>query len=148
MSNIQTRIVSAFPGTGKSYYCNYDISQYDPTPYGYCIDIDSSKFDKNNFPTNYIEHIKSNIGKHAIIFVSSHKVVRDALVAEGIPFTLVYPTIEQKHEYIQRYRQRGNDEKFITLVESNWYNWIVELGSQNGCDRIILKSGEYISNVM
>lgn len=57
-----------------------------------CLDSDSSNFswvkDENGnntkernpeFPKNYIEHIKSNIGKVDVIFVSSHKVVREAL---------------------------------------------------------------------
>lgn len=148
MRKIETKIVSAFPGTGKTYYCNVDISQYDHTPYGYCIDSDSSKFDKENFPANYIEHIKLNIGRHAIIFVSSHKQVRDALVAEGLPFTLVYPDITLRSQYIDRYRQRGSSEQFIDLIDRNWEEWIRDLEKQTGCEHAVLMSDQYISNIM
>lgn len=145
---IDSKIISAFPGTGKTHYCNFDRSQYDPTPYGYCIDSDSSKFDKSNFPANYIEHIKSKIGKHPLIFVSSHKQVRDALVLEGLPFNLVYPDITLRSEYLDRYRQRGSSGQFIDLIDRNWTNWISELEQQTGCDHVVLMSGQYISNIM
>ena len=55
------------------------------------LDSDSSTFDKKNFPENYITHIKNKISIVDIILVSSHKVVRDALVKNNINFTLVYP---------------------------------------------------------
>ena len=43
-------IVSAFPGIGKS-------KLYEENKVNFS-DSDSSKFDKKNFPKNYIEHIK------------------------------------------------------------------------------------------
>lgn len=50
-------LVAGFPGTGKSYYCyNGDWSHYMPSKFA--TDSDSSKFDKSNFPQNYINHIK------------------------------------------------------------------------------------------
>ena len=91
--NIKTIVVSGFPGVGKSYYVNYGEGS-DYMPQGFAIDSDSSTFDKSNFPKNYIEHIKENIGKVKIIFVSSHKEVRDALVKNNIDFTLAYPNID------------------------------------------------------
>lgn len=86
---IETKIISAFPGTGKSWlFKNYP---------GLFLDSDSSDFSwtspgvrNPDFPSNYITHIKQNIGKYKKIFVSSHDVVRKALVENGIPFTLVY----------------------------------------------------------
>ena len=139
-------LISAFPGTGKSYYVNYgEGSGY--MPQGFATDSDSSKFDKSNFPENYIEHIKQKIEEgYARIFISSHKEVRDALVKHGLYFTLVYPQKELKDEYIQRYKDRGNNEKFIELVDKNWDSWIDELKTQTGCNHLELKSGEFISN--
>lgn len=136
----KTSLISAFPGTGKSHFFkNSDLK---------VLDSDSSKFDKSNFPTNYISHIKENLGKADIILISSHLDVRNALVENGLNFTLVYPDKNLKEEYLERYKNRGSDEKFIKLLNDNWNNWISELEEQTGCNHIILKSGQYISDVL
>ena len=139
-SSKKTSLISAFPGTGKSHFFkNSDLK---------VLDSDSSKFDKSNFPTNYISHIKENLGKADIILISSHLDVRNALVENRLNFTLVYPDKNLKEEYLERYKNRGSDEKFIKLLNDNWNNWISELEEQTGCNHIILKSGQYISDVL
>lgn len=140
ISTKPTKLVSAFPATGKSHY--YENTSLD------VLDSDSSKFDKTKFPQNYIEHIKNNLGKVDIIFISSHKPVRDALVNEGLEFTLIYPNIDLKDEYMERYKNRGNSQSFIDLLDTNWNNWIVELSNQEGCEKIELQQGQYISDVL
>ncbi len=141
---MRTKIISAFPGTGKSYYHKLHP---DTT-----LDSDSSNFswvkDENgnntkernpNFPQNYIEHIKANIGKYEYIFVSSHKEVRESLLNNCLFFFLVYPDRGRKEEFIQRYKDRGNNESFIQLVDSKWDEWIDELDYYrfvHGCERI------------
>jgi hypothetical protein len=140
-SSVKTIIISAFPGCGKSHlFRNKGDKQI--------LDSDSSKFDKSKFPQNYIDHIKSNIGLADMILVSSHKEVRDALVDNGIEFTLVYPNKDIKDEYIQRYIDRENEEKFVELLKKNWNIWIPELEQQNGCEKIELSSGQYLSDVV
>jgi hypothetical protein len=106
------------------------------------------RLDKSDFPRNYLEHIKSNIGKVDVILVSSHKEVRDALVENNIWFELVYPDPSIKEEFLQRYVDRGSPEKFISLLETNWNNWIGELEYQYGCKKIKLKEGQYLSDVI
>jgi hypothetical protein len=140
-SLVNTLVVSAFPGCGKSHLFRNKGEKK-------ILDSDSSTFDKSQFPDNYITHIKSNLGNVDIILVSSHKVVRDALEKEGIDFTLVYPNREIKDEYIQRYVDRGNDDKFVELLKSNWNNWMDELENQTGCNKVELKEGEYLSDII
>lgn len=139
-------LVAAFPGTGKSYYCsNGNWSQSS----GFCTDSDSSKFDKSEFPANYIEHIKKKIAEgYKRIFISSHKDVRNALVDNQLPFVLIYPSKDLKDEYIQRYIERGNDENFVRLVSENWDVWLDECRAQTGCFHIELASGQYVSDVV
>jgi len=48
-----TYLISAFPGTGKSYCFNNNTTWE-------MLDSDSSTFDKKDFPDNYIKHIKDN----------------------------------------------------------------------------------------
>lgn len=140
-------LVAAFPGTGKSHYVNYgEGSGY--MPQGFATDSDSSKFDKSKFPANYIQHIKDKIKEgYARIFISSHKEVRDALVANGLKFTLIYPKENLKQEYLQRYKERGDIQAFIDLIDKNWSNWLFELHRQTGCTHIELESGQFVSNV-
>jgi hypothetical protein len=139
---MKTKVYSAFPGVGKTTYFNTTSKNV--------LDSDSSKFDKKNFPSNYIDHIKKNIENESVdkILISSHKDVRDALVKEGINFVLVYPDSSIKDEYIQRYKDRGNNDSFVKLLENNWDNWMEEMDNQKGCYRVKLNAGQYLADVI
>lgn len=135
-----TRIISAFPGTGKTFYHKLHP---DTT-----LDSDSSNFSwirrvgKENiknpeFPNNYIKHIQENIGKYDFIFVSSHKEVRDALKHNCLFFYLIYPKPMMKDIYIQRYKDRNSPQSFIDLLSANWDNWINQCEFEEfGCKNI------------
>jgi len=139
MKKIQTTLISAFPGTGKSFFHNKGTSS---------IDSDSSTFDKSGFPDNYMKHIKRNIGEVDTILISSHDTVRDALVHNCLYFTLIYPDITLKQEYINRYKERGSNDNFIKLIDENWVKWITELQNQKNCKHIVLKSNQFINDVI
>ena len=110
-------------------------------------DSDSSYFDKNYFPQNYIDHIEELIKKGTnIIFISTHQEVREELIKRGINFYLVYPKKELKEEYIQRYIQRGSSDSFINLMRNNWNNFIEQLEDQENCTHVVLDSKEYMYN--
>ena len=135
---MRTRIISAFPGTGKSYYCDLHPNN--------TLDSDSSHFSwlskKDNirnpaFPDNYIKHIRENIGKYEFIFVSTHKVVREALLNNCIHFYLIYPNEEWKDLYLKRFKERGSSQEFIDLLDKNWDAWIRECEfTEYGCTNI------------
>jgi hypothetical protein len=125
---LNTQIIAAFPATGKTTLVLQNRNRY--------IDSDSSNFswlkDENgdntkarnpDFPENYIQFICAKIGFCEAIFVSSHEVVRDALVKSGLQFTLVYPVKSLKKEYLKRFSERGNPKQFIELVKTNWEKW-------------------------
>lgn len=144
----KTKVISGFPGVGKSTLFKYkgDIL---------VSDSDSSKFSwiepgvrHPNFPANYIEHIKDNIGKLDFIFVSSHDVVREALNNEGIKYTIVYPSKDIKDEYIQRYIDRGNNENFVKLLQENYETFIEEIEKETKPKLVSLSSGQYLSDVL
>ena len=119
-------VISAFPGMGKTYF--YENCQDIYTSY----DSDSSQFDKTNFPQNYIEYIKQKLqdNDRDIIFVSSHKAVRDALKEAGIRYVLIYPSLDIKDDIIERYRRRGSSESFIKLLKDNYSNWVTEIDDE------------------
>lgn len=145
-----TKIISAFPGTGKSFYHNNNKET--------TLDSDSSNFSwiylndhkirNPEFPNNYINHIKENIGKVDYIFVSSHKEVRQALKESSLFFYLVYPNINDKQIYIQRYINRNSPKPFIDLIENNWENWINECINETNCANLQLESNQTISDIL
>lgn len=143
-------LISGFPGVGKSTLVS-------TTNEHIFLDSDSSNFSWSNkekrernpdWPQNYIEYINANRDKADGIFISSHKEVRDALVNAGMKFTLVYPSLDMKDEYIGRYVARGNDPQFVELLKANYDTWIQELMTQEGCDHVVLQPGQYLSDVV
>lgn len=144
----QTKIISGFPGVGKSTMFKYETSLL-------VSDSDSSKFSwiepsvrHPDFPSNYIEHIKSKIGKVDFILVSSHDIVREALNNEGIEYTIVYPSKDIKDEYIQRYIKRGNNEAFVNLLQANYEKFIEGIENETKPKLVSLNSGEYLLDVL
>lgn len=100
---MQRNIIAGFPGVGKSYLFNEtDIK---------VTDSDSSKFDKKDFPNNYISHIQNKLDEGYTVLSSTHDDVRKAFVENNMPFYLVYPDIRLKDEYIERYKKRGESRR-------------------------------------
>ncbi len=150
----ETTIISGFPGVGKTEFFK-NQEGHGKT----CLDSDSSNFswvkdengnnttEKNpNFPNNYIEYIKDNIGKVDIIFVSSHEAVRKALEEANLKYVLVYPELSAKEEYIRRYKERGNSETFISFISGNWDNFINDMKNETFPFKMELEGWQYLSS--
>ena len=135
-------IVSAFPGCGKTTMFNELNGKIK------IMDSDSSKFDKTDFPRNYIEHIKENINNVDIMFISSHEDVRNALENEDIDFDLFYPNIDRKVEFLENYVKRRSNREFIMKVDANWKEWIegIENNPSQHCHIHKLNKGEFLLN--
>ncbi len=132
------KVISAFPGVGKTTFA---------IKYDNVADSDSSQFPKEFFPDNYIAHITNNIKQGKFSLVSSHKVVRDALSDEEIPFVLVYPARHCKEEYRQRYLNRegfNGGQAFADLITKFWDTWIDGCEAQVCQLKIELQSSEYL----
>ena len=157
-------VVSVFPGGGKSTICKnaeaYGLRQahvsYDDRdgvgisllagPGVPVFDSDSSNFPKDNFPANYIEHIKGVLADYpdVVIMVSSHDNVRQAMTEANIPYTLVYPQRELKSEFLERYEERGSPEAFVNMMDNKWNDFIDSSESDPAPDHIILSEGDYL----
>jgi hypothetical protein len=148
---MRTKVIAGFPGIGKSVLFNSDsdlkVLDSDSSHFSWAI-INGEKQRHPDFPNNYMEHIKEYIGKADIILISSHDVVREALKENGIEYTLVYPSVELKEEYIERYKNRGNNEGFVNFISSNWENFIEDIEKETFPDLIRLDSGEFLSDVL
>lgn len=138
-------IVSAFPGMGKTYAFNM-LSQEGKVK---VKDSDSSHFDKAYFPDNYIDDIRQNIPSYDIIFVSSHKEVRDALEKNKIDFDLFYPSKERRNEFLENYVRRKSKPDLIKKIDNNWNSWIDEINNETNphCHKHCLSDqGQFIGN--
>ena len=133
-------IVSGFPGIGKSNLAQNSSLRVQ--------DSDSSKFPKDKFPANYIKHIQTTYKDYDITLVSSHQLVREALVAAGLDFWLVYPQADLKNEYLRRYARRLSPPEFIKMMDENWDSFIQSCQAQQGAKHLQLKSGQYLDNVI
>jgi hypothetical protein len=142
--NKNTLVISAFPGTGKTYLSGkVNALDSDSSAFSW---LPKTKIRNQAFPFNYIKHIKENIGRYDFIFVSSHKEVRTCLVQYSVDFLSVYPEKALKDEYLDRYRQRGNDNTFIEMMDKNWDLFIDGMKDLEVMQPLILKSGEYLSD--
>ena len=146
----KTKLVLGFPGVGKTIYYTQNKNRIK------VLDSDSSTFPKEGFPSNYMNHILSNIGKYDIIFISTHEVVRMALKKLDIfsndkvdEVYLVYPDISLKDVYLERYKARGNDEKFIKILDVMFENWIDELENESSkFKKFVIKEDDmYVSDL-
>lgn len=152
-----TQIVSGFPGVGKSYLYQHQEE------FGIkVLDSDSSKFswlkdnEGNNtkvrnpdFPNNYIEYIVEACkeGSTDVIMVSTHKIVLNALYDHHFSPIVMYPSIELKEEYIERYKARGNNEKFVKFISDNWDNFITSIDNDCRFNRYKLKAGQFMKDI-
>jgi len=148
----ETKVISAFAGLGKTTFAEKNSNR--------CIDLESSLWSKipimkfsefeeqefeNNpdFPRNYVEHIKLLIEeqKYEFILISSSIYVQEELRKNNIFYYLIYPTIDKKEEYIERFKKRGSNQKFITCITSNWDERIKHhKETKNGCINIETES--------
>ena len=138
----RVRPIAGFPGVGKTTAAK--VFNYS--------DSDSTQFSrwKNqrhpDWPGNYIRHIQDLSG---IVFISTHPEVRSALVKEQIPYLLVYPERDCKAVYLERFKNRGSPEAFITLLDDFWDEWITALDEDSyAFARIVLQSTDYVSEVI
>lgn len=143
-------VISAFPGGGKSWVAQNpgDLIVADSDSSGFSWASQAKKIRHPEWPNNYVRHILKQQAVSDIVFVSTHKEVRDAMVAADIPFILVYPDLSMKQEYIQRYIDRGNAPAFVALLEQNYETWIAELEAQEGCTHVVLKPGQYLADIL
>jgi len=140
--NRETKIIAGFPGVGKTKYLqnlpkDFNALDSDSSKYSWVLDEKGNKVNGEdgkpmrnpNFIKDYMAHIKSQLGKQDVIFISTHGDVQKALTENNINYSIVYPSLKQKEQWINRLRGRNdtgglNNEGFLKLVHDNYENWI------------------------
>jgi hypothetical protein len=140
MSNKNTIIYAAFPGTGKSYLCEKtDVD---------AVEVEYWKYKEGGLQDKYVEDIKANFGKVDYILISTDPEGLELLYNNGFFIHLVYPLNDLKGEYLSRYIDRGSPENFMGLLMKYWHLWLDELKGIGYCQHIILGSGKYLHDVI
>ena len=140
MIKIDNIVYAAFCGTGKSYLCNNFPEDYK--------EIECWDYRNGDFPNNYVKEVIKMMGKIKILFISTDPVILREINKLDIKIHLVYPENELRNEYLDRYIDRDNSYDFIGTMMKNWNIWINELKEQTYCQHIVLKSGQYLQDVL
>lgn len=152
-------IICAFPATGKTTaIANADdlgISACDSDSEGYhwvdCTLPSGERKERSDWPRCYMDHLLAMSLEYDLVFCSTHQEVRDALVAAGMYFVVVYPTSDQKSGYLDRVMNRHTGLHGTwghALMSKNWEAWLDGMRAQTGCAHIVLQAGQYLSDVL
>lgn len=100
-----------------------------------------------DFPQNYMEAIKENQKKYDIVLIAYNTTICEALKENELSFLLCYPDKEAKDIYIERYRKRGNNERFINKnIES--FEEAVDIVEKRIEPKIVLYGNETIEEYL
>lgn len=144
-------VVAAFPATGKSHFAvrRTDTVDSDSSGFSWQYLGEEVRVRHSEWPANYMEHIRQARRGVSLVLVSTHGEVRRALVEAAIPFTLVYPAPTLREEYRQRMVRRGSPAGLVAkVIDELWESALVDCAAQTGCVHVVLRPGEYLSDVL
>ena len=148
--NKNTIIILGFPGTGKTRFAqttSLDVSDSDSSMFSWSDDTKTTRHP--DWPANYKAHIAGLIGAKDVIFVSTHAEVREMLRSdkelERRCFT-VLPEGDRYSEFIANYLARGNNARFIALMQDKWEDFRSDAFKNGAGCRVLLPRGRYIDN--
>jgi hypothetical protein len=102
---------------------------------------------RHEWPRNYVDAIVSEAqcGKHLLI--PSDTYVLAMLRVKNMPYAICHPERRAKDEYHRRYLSRGNTENFTDIFIGRWDAFMNALENDGYGLHIVLKPGEYLSDV-
>lgn len=125
------KVICAFTGLGKTYLSkNYNnIIDHDITKYKQNYNLKQrenfealktleNRTKNNDFPKNWLTDLKKLLFTENIILFPADEEIRELLIKEKIDFTFIIPDLNSKDILINRYKNRGNNEIFISRAIS------------------------------
>lgn len=138
-------IVCGFAGIGKTNFNNF-VPYYEKATF---YDLKSSDFRKNEgWEKTYVDCAEALCQKYELVFVSTHDSVIDELIKRQDNFYIVYPKQHCKEEYKERFMQRGDTSEYIDKFMKNWDRFIWQIDRLNLDNKISLRTGQYLSDVI
>ena len=135
------KIVSGFSNIGKSSLSNYKDIHY--------IDFDTCYFKKiDNWVNIYIDCLLALQDKYEYVFITTYGDILEELEKRNIEYTLVFPERELKEEYRQRAIDRNSDSDFVEGFFSRWDTHIDDCLKRKTKNKIVLKSGMFLSDII
>lgn len=153
-----SKVICAFAGLGKTYlskkYSN--VIDFDLQNFKYIYNrkelnnIEKLKGIENkvinkDWPNNYIVQLRKIINQEKIILVPADKEIRDILVSENINFVFIMPSIDSKEDLINRYKKRGNNQKYIQRAINDLEQWI---NLKYDYETIVLDKEEFLEDLL
>lgn len=149
--------IFAFTATGKSTLATKykNVIDMESTLYKY---IDNYLEDESlkstprklnkEWPINYFKALKEAKDKYDYILIAD-EVCKDFIINNKFEYWYVYPKRELKKEYLNRCKNRGNNEEFIYWYSKLWNEWIEKCEEDNyASKKIELSSNEFLEDVL
>jgi len=109
-------IICGFAGVGKSTLAK-NVKGF--------VDLESTPFKKDwDIYSDVAIHMANNGYQ---VMTSCHKELREILKQKGANYKVYTPTKDEKYQYLQKYKERGNDENFLKLFEENFDKFVEEI---------------------
>ncbi|KAK4161176.1 hypothetical protein QBC43DRAFT_372563 [Cladorrhinum sp. PSN259] len=121
------------------------------------INLESTSFQTNpttkaqrtpaDFAKAYIAKIAEYSNKKVILMVSTHPEIRDEMCKRGLKYTLVYPGLACKAEWLGRIEKQAGKGKLYKTFNDDWKTFVEGLGKgtptevQKGAKRVVLGAG-------
>ena len=68
-----------------------------------------------NWPQNYIDEVVRIKDNYDVVFVCDRVEILSLMISQNIDFLIAMPHKNLKCDYIERAKQRGNNEKFLKI---------------------------------
>jgi len=137
------KVIIVFSNCGKTYYALKKGIEKN------CIDHDCyyyihSELFGNDWVYHYLQELKFLQEVFDIVFVNA---IPEILEEISPGFLIVYPEDNLRAEYVVRAKNRSETE-FYKLLDEKWDEWIQACKLYDTNNRRVLKSGEYLTNVI
>lgn len=148
-------VVYGFAGIGKTYVCEKykNACDLEEEAFRY-LDFDQNKLEGNKgtlkkenkeFPNNYYKALDQALKKYDYVFVTYNaiKYCQD----KGIEYLMFFPGVNQKQIYLNRYKERNNNQTFTNNLSQNYELFINKEKKDSYAEKIVfLKKDEYLED--
>lgn len=149
--------IYAFTATGKSTVAKKysNVIDMESTLYKYLgnsLEDESKKSTLREinpmWPDNYFKALEDVRNKYDYILISDD-ICNTFFEKNNYEYWWIYPKRELKNEYLDRCKNRGNNEEFIYWYDKLWDDWIDAcINDTKSSKHIELESNQYIEDVL